>query len=140
MKPLTHKARVALINIGKLLPFIVCGVVLLSYIECLYAFLSNDYVIWEDCIIPHKPISWFVSQHLEYGMLILIVLFVLSVAIETCIYNKLACIYLGINLYEKDYFAEHIYDNNIYYIAIACNIIIAAWIISKGIGNLIKTK
>jgi hypothetical protein len=65
----------------------------------------------------------------------LFVLFVISIAIETCIYNKLACLYLGVNLIEKSYFDFEIEVNTVYVIA-TINIIVSAWIIYRGIKIL----
>ena len=132
------RIRIFLINLAKSLPFIVCFFLLVSYLECAYAFVANDYVQWGNYLIPNKPITWTISDYCEYNFQMLFVLVVLSFAMRTCIYNKLACAYLAVNLLEKSHFATHEYNNNTYYIVVAINIVVALYFTYKGINILTK--
>lgn len=133
-----YKTRVALIRIGKVLPFLICALLVVSYAESAFALATDDFVVYDDEIILNKPVSWLVGDYFEYNLQMLAVLCIISIAVETCIWNKLACAYLGINLYEKSFFETHVYDNEIYYAVICANIIIAAWITYKGLRILFE--
>lgn len=128
-----NKVRVALINVGKSLPFIVCFVVLISYSESCYALFAQDFVLYDGSYVLNKPISWFLGSIFEYNIQLLVVITVLSFAIRTCIYNKLALLYLYINLLEKSFFISiELYIEQIY-IVVVVNIIICVFLVYKGI-------
>ena len=134
-----HRARIWLIRLGKVLPFVVCFIVMLSYSETIFNLATNDLNNWCGIVIPSKPISWFISGYFEYNLQMLAVLVIISIAIETCIYNKLSCGYLGVNLAEKSYFDFELEPTTIYIICLA-NIIIAGYLTYMGIYILTKTK
>lgn len=136
---MTHKAKIWLIRLGKVLPFVVCFIVMLSYSETIFNLATNDLNCWGGIVIPNKPISWLIGQYFEYNLQTLAVLVIISIAIETCIYNKLACGYLGANLAEKSYFDFELEPTTIYIICLA-NIIIAGYLTYKGVYLLTKTK
>ena len=133
------KTRITLIQIGKIAPFVVCFVVCISYIEDVYSLLFDNYIEFYDGVYLEKPVSWFIGNYFKYDSVMLLVLVVLSFAIETCVYNKLACAYLGINLAEKSYFGFELEITTIYIICLA-NIIVAGYLTWKGIYILTKTK
>lgn len=130
-----HKTRILLIQIGKILPFIVCFIATISYSESIFALCFENYILYDNYAILYKPISFFIGRYFEYNLQTLVVLCVISVAIETCIYNKLACLYLGVNLFEKSYFDFELDVWQIYAIAIA-NIIVSGYFTYKGIRIL----
>ena len=134
-----RKARILLIRLGKKLPFVYCGIVLISYAETIFGIMLGNVVQWSDFTIPNKPILHYIGKYAEYELLMLLVLCVLSVAIETCIFNKLACGYLGVNLAEKSYFDFELEPTAIYIICLA-NIIIAGWLTFKGIKIILTSK
>ena len=138
MVSVAHRTRIALIRIGKTLPFIVCSIVFVSYLENIISLINENYIIYDGYAILNKPISYFIGSYFEYNALFLSFLIVVSFAIETCIYNKLAIFYLAINLYEKSFFTNHIYENNIYYIVAIINSLICAFFCYKGIKILRK--
>lgn len=133
-----HRARIWLIRLGKVLPFVVCFIVMLSYSETIFNLATNDLNDWCGIVIPNKPISWFISGYFEYNLQMLVVLVILSIAIQTCVYNKLACGYLGVNLAEKSYFDFELEPTTIYIICLA-NIIVAGYLTLRGI-NIIMLK
>ena len=132
-----HKARIWLIRLGKVLPFVVCFIVMLSYSETIFNLATNDLFSWCGIVIPSKPISWLIGQYFEYNLQMLFVLVILSIAIQTCVYNKLACAYLGINLAEKSYFDFELEPTTIYIICLA-NILVAGYLTFKGIKTLLS--
>ena len=132
-----HNARIWLIQLGKVLPFIVCFVVSISYIESIISLANNHIIAYDNYVILHKQITFFIAQYFEYNLQMLVVLVILSIAIQTCIYNKLACGYLGVNLAEKSYFDFELEPTTIYIICLA-NIIVAGYITVKGIKILIR--
>lgn len=132
-----YRTRVVLINMGKLLPFVMCAIIALSYTETIVALVTNDFVEWNGYIIPNKRISWVVGIYFEYDFVTLAVFVIMSIAIETCIYNKLACLYLGVNLLEKSYFDFELEPSMIYAICIA-NIIVCVFFVYKGFKTLLK--
>jgi hypothetical protein len=131
--------RVLLIRIAKILPFIICGIVAISYIESIMSLCFNLYAYFGECYVPYKPISWAISNVFEYEWTTIIVLSVLSIAVETCIWNKLSIVYLGANLCEKSYFNFELDIWQIYVISIL-NLIISAYFTYKGIKILLTHK
>lgn len=132
-----HKFRKFLIHLGKILPFILCALILTCYCESFLALFSKDYVIYDNSLILNTPLSFFLAQKVQYDILILFIALVISIATETCFWNKLACVYLGFNLFEKSIFDFEIEPTYIYAICIA-NIIISLFLTFKGIKALMK--
>lgn len=131
-----RQTRVILIRLGKVIPFVICAIILVSYCESVYALTINDYIEFNDGIYLNKPISWFIGEYFKYDIASLFIIVVLSFAIETCFWNKLACLYLGINLYEKYYFPTiELYEEYIYAICLV-NICICGLLVYKGIKIL----
>lgn len=130
--------RRILIRLGKILPFVVCGIVLLNYIECCFALLFDNYVLYDGFVILNTKISFFIGRYVEYDIQMLVVLFVVSIAISTCYWNKFVCFYLGINLLEKSYLNFELEPHTIFLICLA-NIIIASFLVYKGLKILYKT-
>ena len=130
--------RRLLINVGKILPFVVCFIVLISYIENIYALTIEDYMYYDGYYVLNKQVSNFIGSIFEYNIQTLAVLVLISFAISTCVYNKLACLYLGINLLEKSYFDFELEPTTIYVICLA-NIIVAGYLTIKGI-KILSTK
>ena len=134
-----NKFRRLLIRVGKILPFIVCLLILLQYAETAFALLLSDFLVYDDMVIPNTPISFFIGRYFEYNLQMFVVLCIISIAIETCLANKACCVYLGVNLYEKSYFANvELYTEYIYVICIA-NILICGFFCYKGISIFLKS-
>lgn len=129
--------RKLLIRFGKVLPFVICVVALINYAETAFALATSDYFMYDGIVIPNTPLSFLVGLYFEYNLQFLLVLIIISIAIDTCIYNKMACAYLGMNLFEKSYFDFELEPTYIYMICIV-NIIIAAWLVYKGFMQYVK--
>ena len=134
---LIHSTRVLLIRVAKILPFVVCFILFLSYAEDLFALCINDFVVWGEYVILNKPISWTIIDVFEYNWNTVIILAILSISVETCVYNKLACLYLGVNLIEKSYFD---FELEPWIIIVICiiNILISLFFVYKGISILCR--
>lgn len=133
------RARISLIQIGKVAPFVVCFIVGISYVEDVYMLSFDKYIEFCDGVYLEKPISWFIGNYFKYDIVTILMLVVLSFAIETCIFNKMACAYLGINLAEKSYFDFEMDVWLIYAICLA-NIVIASYLTFKGLVIVTKSK
>ena len=130
--------RRLLIQVGKALPFAVCFLVVINFTETVFALATNDFLMYDGIVIPNTRISFFIGHYFEYNIQMLFVLVILSIAISTCVYNKLACGYLGINLAEKFYFDFELEPTYIYIICTA-NIIVAGYLTFKGITIFLKS-
>ena len=135
---IAHSARKALIRIGKLFPFVLCAIVFVGYTESLFALIFENYMQYKDGFVLNTPISFAIATAIEYDLLFIIIAFVTSAAIEACIYNFLAIVYLLFNLAEKSFFATHEFDNNVYYIVSIINIALCTFFVYKGIKQLKK--
>lgn len=99
--------------------------------------MTEDYMYYNGYYVLNKQVSNFIGSIFEYNIQTLAVLVLVSFAISTCIYNKLACGYLGINLAEKSYFDFELEPTYIYIICLA-NIIVAGHLTVKGIKILLN--
>ena len=129
--------RRLLIRVGKVLPFLVCSLVLISYLENIYALYNENFLYYDGYYVLSKPISNYIGNIFEYNIQTLFVLTLISISIRTCIFNKLACGYLGINLWEKSYLDFELEPTTIYLICLA-NILVAGYLTLKGIKILLK--
>lgn len=90
MKDGLYYIRALLINIGKALPFVLCFIIFVSYAETAFALATSDFLLYDGMIIPNKPLSWLLGNFFEYNIQLLAVITVLTVAVRTCIWNKMA--------------------------------------------------
>lgn len=137
MNSLANKARRLLIRLGKSLPFTICFLVLIGYSEGLIAILSKSYVLYDESYVLNTPISFYIGGIFEYDLLIVFVASVISVAVETCYWNKLAILYLALHLAFKGYIKDiELYEETIYAIC-EINIAISGFFVYKGIKILL---
>lgn len=127
-----HKARILLIELGKVSPFIVCFIVLISYIESIYAILFDKFVLYDDYYVLNKPISWFLGTYFEYNLTTIVILLVISISTETCKWNKISIFYLLSQLMIKNYIQDFELDIAFVYTIIVVNIIICCFLCYKG--------
>lgn len=129
-------ARRTLVNIGKILPFAICFIVLISYAESIYAMASENYIDYEDYVSLNKPISVFIGSILEYDWITVTVLAILSVSLETCVWNKAAVIYLLANILFKKYIEDVEISVVDVYVFSVLNMTICGILITKGLKKL----
>ena len=128
-----------LIRLGKILPFVLCFIALISYFESMIAMLNKRFIQYDEYVLLDTSVSFAINKLIEYDWQTLLVLVVISFATETCRWNKISCLYLGLNLLEKSYFDFELEPWTIYTICIA-NIIVAGYLTYKGIAILTKTR
>lgn len=135
-RDIAYRTRFILIEIGKHLPFVICGVVFVSYVENLCSLITCDYLVYESSIILNKSVSWWIGSFFEYNLITVALMFIVGFAVETCLHNKLASTYLLLQLIEKDYFAKvELYKETIYVIVII-NVAISGYFAYKGMALL----
>lgn len=133
-----NRARRLLINFGKMIPFVLCFIVLISYTESLYALCSDNVMLYGDSAVLYTPISFYIAKRFEYDWLTILATTILSISIETCYWNKLALFYLFVQLWEKTYFSTiELYPEYIYAI-IAVNLLCSGFFVFKGITILFR--
>ena len=131
-----HSFRVLLIRLGKISPFLITFLVFISYVESLLALMTNSLAEYNGEVVLYKPLSWSIASYFEYDMYVVAFLTILAIAIETCIWNKLALLYLFIQLIEKGLLAHVMLDLWAYYIIVITNALISLVLTLKGIRNV----
>lgn len=133
-----NRARRLLINFGKMIPFVLCFMVLISYAESLYALCTDNFMLYGDSAALYTPISFYIAKRFEYDWLTILATTILSISIETCYWNKLALFYLFVQLWEKTFFSTiELYPEYIYAI-IAVNLLCSGFFVFKGITILFR--
>lgn len=135
----SHRVRIILVKFAKVFPFIICAILFILYAECFIALSTCSYATFGNEVSLYTPIAWFVSSFYEYGIYSIVVAIVLAIAMETCIYNKLAILYLLIHLWSKHYLSSvELYEHQIYAIVIA-NLLVSIFFVWKGV-RILTTK
>ena len=137
---LVYKSRIWLIRFAKVFPFLLCFIVLVSLSETLFALILSDFVVFDGGIIPNTPFAWFVGEKYEMGIYSVLLAIFLSVAFETCVWNKASEIYLLVFLKQQTYFPTiELYPEYIYLICII-NIALCSFFCYKGIRILTSSR
>lgn len=135
---LVYKSRIGLIRFAKVFPFILCFITLVSLSETIFALILGDFVIFDGGITPNTPIAWFIASKYEFEIYSVLAAIFLSVAFETCVWNKASEIYLLVFLKQQTYFPTiELYTEYIYAICIS-NILISGFFVYKGLKILIN--
>lgn len=129
--------RKLLITTGKAIPFVLCFIVLINYIECGLCLIREDYVLYGEHILLNTKVSFIVGDFFEYDFVAIAIVIIISVAVETCTYNKLACVYLCVNLLEKNLFTFSMDEVWVETVCV-CNIIPIMILLYKGFRKLTK--
>lgn len=103
---IAQRARRALINLGKSLPFFVVFVVAIAYMENIIALVKEDYLYYNDGYVLNTPVSFMIGRIFKYDLLVVSLLTVLCYAIRTCVWNKIAIAYLAIQIAEREYLQQ----------------------------------
>lgn len=127
--------RVLLIRLGKMLPFLITFLVFISYAESLYALATNSLAEFDGEVVLYKPISWFIASHFEYNIYVVGLLCIISIAIETCIWNKLALVYLLFQLLEKELLLMVALEVWQSYVVIVMNMLLSLFLTFKGLKS-----
>ena len=136
---LVYKSRIGLIRFAKVFPFVLCFIVLVSLSETLFALILSDFVVFGGSVTPNTHFAWFVGEKYEIGIYSVLLAIFLSIAFETCIWNKTSEVYLLIYLKQQVYLPTiELYPEYIYAICIA-NILICGFFCYKGIRIFLKS-
>lgn len=91
--------RKLLIRFGKIIPFLLAAIVCFGYLETIYAVAFNVTIdVGIDFEMYYTPISNYIGSIIYTDVFDVILLYILSVALEFCWRNKLAVHYLTLNL------------------------------------------
>lgn len=135
---IANKARRTLIVLGKVLPFFICTIVCISYIECIFAILFNNFVSYKNYIVANKPVSTTIAEYFEYDFVVVVICLIISISVETCKWNRRAILYLALHLIFKSYIEDiELYTDTIIIIC-TINIIIASYLVFKGVKIMLK--
>lgn len=135
---IVYASRVWLIRFAKVFPFILCGVILISYTEGIYALFTQSYYDHNGDTILYKPISWFIGEWFVYDWYTIAIATIFSLAFETCWHNKACIIYACINAWERDYFLTIELEPTTIYLICLANIIVAEYLTIKGLSILTR--
>lgn len=114
-----------------------CFLVSISYAENIYSLANEDFVMFDGYYVLNKRLSWMIGGIVEYNLFAVLIMAACSIAFNTCVWNKLAVVYLAAQLIEKKVFiSQELYTEQIYAIN-AINIILCILLIYKGLQ---KTK
>ena len=133
-----NNARRLLINTGKVLPFTLCFVLLIHYTEVIIATITCSYVTYEEFIVIYTPISFKIAKLLRYDIIIVVFTLIVSLAIEACKWNLYSCMYLAVNLIERNYLVFEVTLETILVISVL-NVLISAFLVYKGCSIFLKT-
>ena len=131
-----HSFRVLLIRLGKISPFLITFLVFISYVESLLALMTNSLAEYNGEVVLYKPLSWAIASYFEYDMYVVALMTILAIAIETCIWNKIALLYLFVQLIEKGLLVHVMLELWAYYIIVITNALISIVLTLKGIRNV----
>lgn len=133
---IAYKSRLLLIRLGKALPFIVCAIVFISYAESALSLLTSDFSEWNGYVIPNCRLSTLIGDYFEYDFSTVIILAIISSAIESCLWNRIAIIYLLLQLLFKQYIITvELYPEQVAAIT-TINMLACVWLCWKGLKML----
>jgi len=135
---ITMSARRGIIWIGKYAPFAIVAIVTLSNIEALYSLLTEQYAEYNGEIVYYKPISWFIGDYFKLSIAWVFALFVLSIGVEACAWNRACIVFLSLVLLQKDFFLEHTIDETYFAVVLIANSTIGVLLVSKGLKILLS--
>lgn len=135
---MTNRFRRLLIQVGKVLPFAVCFLVVINFTETVFALATNDFLMYDGIVIPNTRISFFIGRYFEYDLLVCVISLITSIAIQACKWNLWATFYLFFHLLEKFYFDFELEPTTIYIICLA-NLIVSGYFTYKGIKIMLKS-
>lgn len=132
--------RKILIRSGKVIPFILAFVVMIGYIESIYALITDNYEIYTDGdVVLFTPISNYIGNIVYIDWFDVLLLYVLAVALEFCWRNMLAVHYLLLNLAVRT-LVEHFYIESGIVVSIASFMALAGlYCVCGGITIFLKS-
>ncbi len=91
--------RRLLVRLGKTIPFVLAFMLLVGYIESIYAVISQNLIVdVENETLYDLPITFFLSSIVYIDWFDVLIVWILCVALELCKYSFRCAIYLTLNL------------------------------------------
>lgn len=87
----------------------------------------------------YKPISWFIGDYFKLSIAWIFALFVLSIGVEACVWNRACIVFLSLVLLQKDFFLEHTIDETYFAVVLIVNSTIGTLLIIKGLRIIWNT-
>lgn len=134
---MANKARRLLIILGKIFPFLLCFILAIHYSEAIVSTLTRNYLVYDDSVILNMPLSFGLARIIRYNLVVVVIAFVISIAIEACKWNLYSVLYLAVNLFEKNYFIFEVSLTTILIVSVL-NLLISAFLVYKGCVVLFK--
>ena len=117
--------RKFLIRLGKVIPFVIAFILLISYIETIYAIISSDTIVdAEDNVVYNLPISFFFADFIYIDWFDVLLVWILCFALELCKYTFRCAYLITINLVFRTIIENANLSNH--YIVALC-IFMALW-------------
>ena len=111
---------------------------MLAHTETLFAATTERFIDYGGVVIPNTPLSFVVASYFfEYDWAFVCITFVISIAIQACMANLLATMFLFFHLAEKAFFTFEVDIPTVIVIS-SFNVIIAGFFTYKGIKILLK--
>lgn len=100
--------RKLLIRLGKIIPFVLVFILLVGYVETIYAIITNNTEAdAEDNIVYYMPITFFISEKVFVDWLDVLLVWILCVALELCKYSFRCAYLITLNLPYR-WLVEHV--------------------------------
>lgn len=100
--------RKLLIRLGKIIPFVLAFILLVGYVETIYAIITNNTEAdAEDNIVYYMPTTFFISEKVFVDWLDVLLVWILCVALELCKYSFRCAYLITLNLPYR-WLVEHV--------------------------------
>ena len=132
----SRRAKEVVIRFAKVFPFVLCFIILVSYIDCCFALFARNYMLLDDNVILNTPINFAIARIYEYGIYAISTMLILSTAMETCLWNRMCVAYSAFQYFEKHICARFELSEATICAIILANIIVSGFLVWKGIKIL----
>lgn len=111
---MVHLFRKLLIRIGKVIPFVLAFIVVLGYVEIIYAHGNNLTVMIDDEFETYyTPLSNFIGNIIYIDWFDVLLVWILCFALELCKYSFRCAYYLLLNMFVRAALEYFYLDNGI---------------------------
>lgn len=133
---LVYKSRIGLIRFAKVFPFLLCFIILVSLLETIWALSTNNFVAFDESITPNTPMAWFIASKYEIEIYSVLAAIFLSIAFETCVWNKASEFYLLLFIKQQNFFPTIELCPKYIYAICVINILVCGFLCYKGLRIL----
>lgn len=111
---MVHLFRKLLIRIGKVIPFVLAFIVVLGYVEIIYAHGNNLTIMIDDEFETYyTPLSNFIGNIIYIDWFDVLLVWILCFALELCKYSFRCAYYLLLNMFVRAALEYFYLDNGI---------------------------